>query len=189
MNTLNNKWPGPKTAWSVDLTAYEPALSLFTAGVLPVSVVLDPRVGTEVVLFIVDRTDFAYEIARLEKIKFHVKSGLTRCPSGPVMFLLYGIATPQTPEIPFVSFENTVNPHDATMMQSYWDLARQTHWHVFVIGPDDEELIWYEIENKFRLRVHLDQVAAIVPGLPCTNFDMAKLEFQQRYSVDDLIKM
>ena len=148
---LNNKWKGEKMSWAWESESPWSHLMGFSAGIAPVPVALDPRIGTEVALFIVDHTDFAYKIARLERFQLYIKSGLVPCPSGPVLFFLFWLPDPRTPHIPFATFECTVNPHNPNMMQPYWDLARQTHWHVFIIGPGDEELNWFEFENAFNL--------------------------------------
>ena len=186
---LNNKWTGGRIAWQFQSALPWSSLPGFSAGVAPIPVVLDPRVGTEVVLFIVDYTEFAHDIARLDPFQLHIKSGLVPCSAGPVLFFLFWLPDPKAPHNSFAIFECTVNPNDPNMMQPYWDLARQSHWHVFVIGPDDEELNWFEFENIFNLHATLEPVASIISKFPCRNFDEAKLEFQERFTIDDLFNM
>lgn len=188
VHILKNKWRGPKTSWDVDLKILDPAVKKF-GGIVPVRNVLDVHVGTEVSLFIIDRTNFAYEISKLEPFRLELVSGTFFCPSGPVMFLLFWLPQPRRPQLPFASFKNTVNPHNPDAMQFYWDLARQTHWHVFVIGPDDEELNWLEFENEFKLESTLNQGVEIAAKLPCVDFDQARLEFEQKYSTSDLFNL
>jgi hypothetical protein len=59
---------------------------------------------------------------------------------------------------PFAMFENTVNPHDPHHLELYWDLARQTHWHAFVLGKGNRELNWFEFENQYELDATLKSV-------------------------------
>ena len=186
---LKNKWKGGRTTWSFDSEFPWSNLTGFSGGVAPIPVALDPRVGTEVALFIVDYTEFARDIAQVKPFQLHIKCGLVPCPSGPVLFILFWLPNPRTPHIPFATFECTINPHNPNMMQPYWDLARQTHWHVFVIGPGEEELNWFEFENVFNLYSTLDSVAKIVPEFPCIDFNMARLEFEHHYTLDDLFAL
>ena len=186
---FDNKWRGEKIAWQLHSAFPWSNLTGFSAGIAPIPIALDPIVGTEVALFIVDYTEFAHDIARLEPFQLHIKSGLVPCSAGPVVFFLFWLPDPRAPQISFATFECTVNPHDPNMMQPYWDLARQSHWHVFVIGPDDEELNWFEFENDFSLHATLEPVANVISNFPCRNFDAAKLEFQERFTVDDLLAM
>lgn len=189
-STFNNQWRSGKTSWaSLDsLPLGLPNQDGFS-GVLPLPLVLDPKIGSEVVLLIIDRTDFAYEIARLEPFRLNIQSGLVPCPSGPVLFFLFWLANPKMSQVSFASFECTVNPHNPDMMLVYWELVRQTHWHVFVIGPGGEELKWFEFENEFNLELTLESVAKVVPQYPCRDFNAAKLEFQTQYSLDDLFSL
>ena len=63
---FDNKWRGEKIAWQLHSVFPWSNLADFSAGIAPIPVALDPRVGTEVALFIVDYTEFAHDIARLE---------------------------------------------------------------------------------------------------------------------------
>ena len=189
-NAFNNQWRKGRVSWaSLDsLTLGLPNQEGFS-GVLPLPLVLDPKIGSEVVLLIIDRTDFAYEIARLEPFRLNIQSGLVPCPSGPVLFFLFWLANPKVPQDSLATFECTVNPHNADMMQPYWELARQTHWHVFVIGPGGEELNWFEFENEFNLELTLQPVSRVIAKYPCDDFEAAKLEFQTQFSLDDLFTL
>jgi hypothetical protein len=69
------------------------------------------------------------------------------------------------------------------------DLARQSHWHVFVVGQGNEELNWFEFENRFELDKSLSQLAGVVSDYPCLDFDEAKMEFQARFTMDDLFNL
>ena len=171
MQRFNNKWPGGKVAWQ---PASLPSSLDNYSGVVPLPAALHSNVGSEVALFIIDRTAFAHEIARLSPFRLQLNTGLIPCPSGPVLFLLYWLKRPEGDE-PFAMFENTLNPHDNRQLQVYWDLARQTHWHVFVLGQENEELNWFEFENNFGLDITFDRVAAAVARLPCKNFMAAKV--------------
>jgi hypothetical protein len=182
MAQLNNKWRDGDVVWAAPtLPSYLDEFS----GVVPLQVVLDSRVGLETAVFIIDRTPFANQIAQLKPFHLNLKTGLVPCPTGPVFFLLYWLRNPSG-EGCFASFEQTINPHNSKHLQPIQDLARQSHWHVFVIGQGNEELNWYEFENRFELDKSLSQLAEVVSDYPCLDFHEAKMEFQARFTMDDL---
>ena len=181
MRLFNNRWTGSRSAWAP--VPLPPELDSYS-GVTPFRVVLDRRVGTEVGLFIVDRTPFVREIAKLNPLHLDVASGLAPCAPGPVLFIFYSLSQAGRTER-LVSFENTINPHDPAMMQLHFELAKQTHWHVFVVGPGNEELNWYEVENVFGLDSTLEQAVSVLDEYPCRDFNAAKADFQARYAFID----
>jgi hypothetical protein len=185
MTRFINKWGGGKVTWK------PPALPSYLdefSGIIPMQATLDPAVGSETVIYIIDRTPFSHEIAALNPFKLNLLTGLVPCNSGPVLFLLFWLPQPDGEGV-FASFENTVNPHDVSHLQPYWDLARQTHWHVFVLGKDNKELNWFEFENNFEIDYTLDQIAEVIPSYPGVNFDEAKAEFEERYTMEDLFNL
>jgi hypothetical protein len=184
MAQLNNKWLGENVAWAPTLPSYLDEFS----GVAPLRVVLDPRVGLETAVFIIDRTPFAHQIAQLKPFHLNLKTALVPCPSGPVFFMLYWLRNPSG-EGCFASFEQTINPHNSVHLKPLQDLARQSHWHVFVVGQGNEELNWFEFENRFELDKSLSQLAGVVSDYPCLDFDEAKMEFQARFTMDDLFNL
>ena len=182
---FNNKWPGGATTWApIDLPPY----AQNRTGVLPLNVILDPSVGPETVLCILDSTDFIHEIAALKPFTLLMKAGAVRTSYGPVVFLLFWLRDPNT-GTPLAVFEQTLNPHDPVMLAPYHDLARQTHWHVFVIDRDGNELKWFEFSNTFGLQKTLDIVADATADMPCADFNMAKQEYSHEHTVDELMKM
>ena len=188
---LNNKWRLGKKSWSISLPDFIEAMeySPEQGCITPGYVVLDPNIGSETVLFIVDYTPFAHEIAQLKPFKLNINPGLVFCSTGPILFLLFTLPQPLEHGHPFAVFEITLNPNDSEMMQPFWNLAKQSHWHVFVIGPNNEELNWFEFENIFNLEAILESFDRAASKHPCTDFDVAKSEFLQRYTVEDLLAM
>ena len=149
-------------------------------------VTLDPNVGRETALYIIDYTSFARQIAALKPFQLHLKGGLVRCDAGPIFFLLFWLPHPRPRNESFAAFEYFVNPHEPSMVEPLRDLANQTYWHVFVIGPGDETLNFLEFPNNYGLETLLPAVDRAVSTFPMVNFDTAKAEFQARYTMDDL---
>jgi hypothetical protein len=111
--------------------------------------ILDEEIGPEIVVMLTDLTPFAHELK--EKLPaLRLKSGVARTSIGPVLFLLWWIP-PVTNGEPFALFEHVLNPTHAGVLQILRQVARQTHLHLFLVGPDQELLDVYEFESDFGL--------------------------------------
>ncbi len=182
---FNNKWPGDTTTWApFNLPSYAQKKT----GVLPMNAILDPRIGMETILCLFDSTDFIHKIAALRPFTLMLKAGVVRTSYGPVVFLLFWLPDPKT-GTPFMVFEQTLNPHNPVILAPYYDLARQTHWHVFVLDRDGNELNWFEFKNIFGLQKTLVMVATMTSNMPCTDFNSAKQEYSQQHTIDELMEI
>lgn len=86
----------------------------------------------------------------------------------------------------FTTFETFVNPNTSESLLSLNELSLQAHWHVFIIGPNNEELNWFEFPNVYKIHEAIEQLLVMVKSNPCQNFDLAKLEFQSKFTIDDI---
>lgn len=159
-------------------------------GVILSKVVLDPNIGEETAIFLVDKTPFVHEIAKLEPFTLNIVSGVFPCPSGPVLFVLYCIANPDSMALrPYATYECTYNPHNPTMVEPLQNLDKQAYWHVFIVGPDYEVLNWFEFRNEFNLQETLTSLPEIIRENPCSDFIAAKKEFEQNFPIDNLFSL
>jgi hypothetical protein len=105
------------------------------------------------------------------------------------MFLLFYIPNPRQPGSVFSAIDAHANPLDVQHMQIWRDLARQSHWHLLLVGANDELVDLFEFENVFGLEQAIKQVEAACAGMVEDSFDNAKAEFCSTYSIDDLLGM
>jgi len=183
---LKNKWKGDK----VRLVLPElPKAFSSCEGIVPCNLTLDPKIGTETVLLYFDRTPFIYEIAEIRPFDFLMKSGLIRTSHGPVLFHLFYVPDPNNSSEPFVAVEAFVNPLDPEFMQKWRDIARQSHWHLVLVGKQNEVVDFFEFENTFDLGETLDQVEHVCESMTGESFEVAKDELYNLYSVMDLYRM
>ena len=154
MATLNNKWTGGKQHFVLPPLPVE-----FQAaeGIAPWNLVLDTKVGSETVLLLFDRTPFVGELAKVRPFNLRLKSGLVRTSHGPVLFLLFYIPDPKRPNTVVSAIDAHVNPLDSQHVLMWRDLARQSHWHLILVGANDELVDLFEFENTFGLGQTLDQ--------------------------------
>ena len=158
-------------------------------GIIPWNIVIDPNVGTETCLLLLDRTPFIHTLAKVRPFDLRLKSGLIRTAHGPFFFLLFYVPDPNRPGTEFVAIDAHVNPYDPKHMTLWRDLARQSHWHLILLGADDKLVDLFEFPNTFELGKTLDQVEAVCEKLPHGSFDEAKAEFCARYTIDDLMRL
>jgi hypothetical protein len=160
-----------------------------TEGIIPWNLVIDPKVGTESCLLLLDRTPFIHALAKVRPFDLQLKSGLVRTDHGPLFFLLFYVPDPNRPGEVFTAIDVHVNPYDQQHMSGWRDLARQTHWHLILLGVDDKLVDLFEFANTFGLSYTIDQVEAVCEKLPHGSFDEAKAEFCATYTLDDLMQL
>ncbi len=158
-------------------------------GLVPIPVIIDLIVGEEIGLYWIDRTPFVEELAAIRPFRLLLKSGLYRSHSGPLMWLLFYVPNPEASPQPFASMECHINPADPQHIDTWRRLANQTHWHLTLLGADNEVDDFFEFENDFDLDVALEAMLETCRGMRVTDFMSAKNEFWNSYTMDDLYKM
>lgn len=156
-------------------------------GMMPVTAVLEDQIGSETVLLLIDKTPFIHEVAKVRPFDLHLKTGLVRTHNGPLIFMLFLLPDPWNPGEVFATWECHVNPFEPAHMNPFRDLARQSHCHVALLGKDAHVVDLLEFENRFNLDLSLPGFEQACRGLPHGNFDLAKMEFCERYTTDDLL--
>lgn len=148
-------------------------------------VAIDPEIGPELVVLLLDFTPFAHQLNALEPFELHLKCGGVRTGAGPVLFLLWWIP-PVTDGKPFAMYENILDAAHASTREWLRRASLQTHLHVILIGPGGELVGLYEFENTFEL----DQLALVREsgrvGYQDIDFAAAEREFKQTYNLTQL---
>ena len=183
--TLNNKLSG-KAEFVLGPTPLIDAVS--DSAILPMPAVLEDGIGTEMLLLLVDKTPFIRELAKLRPFNLYLKTGLVRTSHGPLMFLLFYIPTPSKTHTPFVMLDYHVDPFNPSMLGTWRDLARQTHWHLVLVDAKGMVLDLLEFPNVYGLGEALDQVVQVCAGMDHGDFWAAKEEFCRMYTLEDLHK-
>ena len=153
---LDNKWNHGKVRF--DFSKIAPAL-LARDGIVPLQVVLDASIGSELALLLIDHTPFVHKLAKAKPFHLRLKSGVVNTDHGPILFHLFYVPDPTDPAAPpLAMFDVHANPFDSGHMAMWRDLSRQTHWHVFLVGPGNVQVDFYEFANTFALGETLDMV-------------------------------
>jgi hypothetical protein len=181
--TLNNKLSG-KIKCALGPIPYFDTVS--DAGILPMLMVLEERIGTEMVLLWIDKTPFINELAQLQPFTLYLKMGLVQTSHGPLMFLLFHVANPDEPKTPFAMMDFHVNLFSPSIVSTLRDLDRQTHWHLILVDGEGAEVGLFEFSNDYGLGAALDQYVVACTGMSHGDFMAAKEEFTRTYSLEDL---
>lgn len=158
-------------------------------GLVPIPVIIDLIVGEEIGLYWLDRTPFIQELASIRPFRLMLQTGLFRSAYGPLLWLLFYVPNPQPEPQPFASVECHVNPSEVSQVNTWHRLANQTHWHLTLLGADNEVADFFEFENDFELDASLSMMTRACQGLPVTDFARAKQEFWETYTMADLYRM
>ena len=157
------------------------------SGVLPMPAVVEDRIGTEMVLLLFDRTPFIYTLAKVKPFDLMLKFGMVETLNGPVVVLLFYVPNAATPDDPYFAHDYHVDPFDVGMMASLRDLARQSHWHLILVDGDQEVQSLLEFKNVYGLGEALAAITDAIEDVQHGNFALAKQEFCNEYSLQDLL--
>ena len=102
------------------------------------------------------------------------------------MFLLFYVPNPVNNDQPFASVDFHINLFQTEMMDLLWDLSTQSHWHLTLLGPENKVVDFFEFENNFGLGSALVTAEQIKEKVPCLDFMAVKIEFMDKYSLNDL---
>jgi hypothetical protein len=156
--------------------------------ITPMPMVLEDRIGSEMALLLIDKTPFIYTLAKVKPFELMLNAGMVETSHGPLAFLLFYVPQAGKPEDPHFAHDYHLNPFDAGVMATWRDLARQAYWHLILIDAERQIQNVLEFENVYGLAESLsamsDAVSAIEPG----DFSLAKKEFCERYSLQDLLQ-
>lgn len=64
----------------------------------------------------------------------------------------------------FAGWDTYINPFEPSHLEMFRKLARQTHWHLILIGANDEVVDFYEFENTYDLEKTLEQAQQLAEG-------------------------
>ncbi len=186
IDTIHNKWRHGPTRFNI------PALDDYIGmrdGLVPLPVVLDLDVGEETVLFIRDQTPFMQELRQVKPFRFMMKNGCARNEFGPLVFFLFWVENPSSPAEPFAAWDCYLNPKNDVQLRLWRQLAAQTHWHIFLVGPTNSQEGFFEFENNFGLSAALDFLTEACRGVATIDFNRAKQQFMSETTITDLFQL
>lgn len=188
--TLNNKWSSEVTSRPTFELGELPFFGdLPESGIIPVPMIIENRIGSEIVLLLFDKTPFVSTLAEMRSLALVLKSGLVKTSHGPVIYLLFYSPNAATPYSPYFAHVHIVNPLDAEVMATWRALAQQSHWHLILVDGDRQVKSVDQYENVFGLDETLADHAGAVDDTQPGDFTLATQEFHSKHTLQDLLNM
>ena len=181
---MNNKWKHGKAHFELGGV---PSALTESHGIRPIPIILDDSVGEEIALLITEPASKAHQFSDRDITRFMLKTGLVNTTYGPVCFLLFYFPAPYSETL--VAYEATVNPKDLQHLSIYKQLSNQQYWHVIIADDSGNVINFFEFPNQYGLKDTIDQVKAACENLEVLDFMQAKSEYEDRYTIDQLLKM
>lgn len=159
-------------------------------GIAPLETVFVYNLGSETSLILKEDEVFAKTLVKYEIHKrLYTKCGVIETNYGLVGFILYYFLDPFNSKPYFTIYENFVNFTEPIHLKTYWNLARQTHWHLVLLNESGDIIDIVEYTNVFDLNTFLNYRNSIEKRLSKEKFDLALNEITEKYSTDDLFNI
>lgn len=156
-------------------------------GFFPMHANLNPTIGEEIVLYWRDQTRFMENLCRVRPFQLKLKTGMARNDFGPLAFLLFWVSNPDDPMQAFAAYDVYLNPHSQVQVDTWRQLAKQTQWHLFLVGEGGEQRDFFEFENTYALDDALDFILEACGPIPMVDFNRAKAQFMDEHSIENLL--
>jgi hypothetical protein len=158
------------------------------AAIIPMPAILEDGIGTETALFLIDKTPYIYTLAKVKPFDLMLKTGMVATSHGPVAFLIFYVPNADDPGHFFFVHDCHLDPFNPSMMASWRDLARQSHWHLILVDGKKEVVGVLEFENVYDLGTALTAMSEACAELQPGDFQLAKREFCEQNSLPDLFQ-
>jgi hypothetical protein len=149
--------------------------------------IIDDNVGSEVFVTILEGSDFSQKLVAIEPLTFFCKTGMGNMDKGLIIFLVFSVFNDSER---LAAYEMFLNPFETGAIDLLTDLARQSHIKVLLHDSDCDEIRgFYEFENNLSIDKFVDSVNLITRGRSPGDFELAKSEFMDRYSLEDMLEL
>ena len=182
-DVIRNQWSHGKT--SFDFPNLDECMGS-RDGFFALKAVIDETIGEEVVLFLRDQTPFMEKLKAVAPFRFMMQNGIVKTRYGNLVFFLFWVDDPENSEKPFSMWDWYVNPSDDYSADLLDKMSRQTHWHVFLVGQNNQQENFFEFKNSYDMGTILNLIQKT--GLIQNPEDLrnAILELQSKYTLEEM---
>ena len=158
-------------------------------GIIPYRSALDHAMGSEVTLLLIDEADTLQELPAQKPFNLFLRSGICFTSHGPLVFQLFSIHDERRVGDSLYDVEVYLNPSDKQQMLIWHDLARQSHWHLFLLDRSRQQVDFLEFENVYNLQRTLLKIEEACAGKRTENFVAAREEFRTITTLEELLSL
>ena len=180
----DNSWPGPANFAPPPL----PDWMWTRDSIWPMPATVFQEVGEEILLVIVDPTDDAAKLARLQPFELQTVVGALNTPHGTLGYAVFAVANPAGGQ-PYAAWEHFFDLADADRMAPYRALATQSHWHVLILGRGPTTLNVFQFENIYDLTAGIRTAESFAADNPLEDVGEAMVWARETYTLLDLFNM
>ena len=180
---IDNKWGGGIV--DLKLPPLPPYLKGRTGGRFD-AWVLDPAVGEEVCLTLLEEPEYARSIGEQSPISLHLKSGVVRTSVGCVAFLLWQV---QTPSGETSYYEHPLNAFNEDALKLLLQVGRQAYLKMIVLDCiSGDTAAFIEFKNDYKLGDFARFLPSVLANEAAPDFAEVQSALQQEFSVEELIE-
>jgi hypothetical protein len=158
-------------------------------GFIALKAVIDERVGEEVVLFIRDQTPFMEKLKSVAPFRFMMKNGIGKTSYGNLIFFLFWVDDPENSKKPISMWDWFVNASEEYYADLLDKMSRQSHWHLFLVGKDNQQTNFFEFKNNYEILdvLELAKKTGVIEN--AESMKSAILEFQGQHTLEDMYNL
>jgi hypothetical protein len=155
-------------------------------GFIALKAVIDETIGEEVVLFIRDQTPFMDKLKAVTPFRFMMQNGIVKTKYGNLVFFLFWVEDPENSKKPFSMWDWYVSPVEGYSSNLLDKMSRQTHWHLFLVGQNNQQENFFEFQNTYDLGTILSSIKEVGVIQSPEDLANAALEFQSKYTLEEM---
>lgn len=156
----------------------------FGNGLHPVSMTLSKVIDEEIVLVLIDDTDFIDTISNTTPFNFYFKSLVVSTSGGPVAVFVFYVSMNKYSR-PIYIHDISFNPTITQNYQPWLDISKQTHVHLLLVNKFEMTVNLFEFVNNFEFDVAVEVIQKATIG-KFVYWDIASTEYNSKFSPIDV---
>lgn len=180
---INNKW---KNQYDFNLSA--PGIDFSSRmGIFYLHLNIPDVPNEEVVLILNDPDRYILKFKNINRILFEMFYGFERTANGPIMYYLFAISDKATNQVEYI-LDKPINIFSDFEVNTFYELANQEYIHLLMMGPGEEIIKIYEIQNSYDIGFGLDLIVKKGRTYEMKNYELAVNEYYNLYTPEELYK-
>ena len=178
---LCNEWKGGNIHLEVPPL---PPERKFTSGAMLDKLTVDPSVGEETALFLLDDPDFAKQLGTQRQFNLDAASGMVRTSAGLIAYVIWSVSNELGH---LVDYEHPLNPFDIGTVQLLSGTAQQSHLKVIILDSFNSKVEgFYQFENIFGLEDLASGIATTIGNEQPADFTATQAAMQSEFTLAEL---
>ena len=154
------------------------------SGTLFQAFTLDPEIGREVVLVLLEEPAWTRWLASQQPLSLSTICGLARTSAGVVAYIVW---TFERRGRHLADYEHYLNPFDWGTIGLLRSLGDQTHLKLIIVESENGEVVGFtEFPNTYRFHAFADGIADLTATQPVADFAETQAALKREFTLEDL---